>query len=201
VTDHHLRANGHLVDDLGGVARHGGSALADGPALLRRVLEEGAWREFVTQRGDHVKYTRFSEFVQTAPLKGLGADLTLIERIAGTDPDLRLLLRAARARNRGRPVANEIGSDSDPIKSRDDNASKVLAALARDDPQRYEQVRSGELTINAAAVQAGIRPRRISVRPEDPHSTARALRRHMSPESVIQLRELLAADPDEEEPT
>jgi hypothetical protein len=190
-----LRANANLVDSLGSAARHGGSALADAPVLLRRVLEEEAWREFVTQRGDHVKHRRFSEFVSTPPLKGLGADMTLIERIVGTsDPDLLVMLRQAEklgrgSAGRGRPSIVDSESESP-------NGSETTDYLAQrlhdQHPDQYAAVKSGDLSINAAAVLAGIRPKRISIRLDRPASIAESLRKHLTPEQIDELRTLLA---------
>lgn len=187
-----LRANANLVDSLGSAARHGGSALADAPVLLRRVLEEEAWREFVTQRGDHVQHRTFASFVTTAPLKGLGVDMALVERIVGTDdPDLLVLLRSAKAGKPGRPRKGETSVDSTENNDGAARSDLTAARLAREAPEQYAAVKSGELTINAAAVLAGIRPRRISVRTDDPDSVARALRKHMPPEALAVLRALL----------
>jgi hypothetical protein len=190
VTDR-LRANANLVDSLGSAARHGGSALADAPVLLRRVLEEDAWREFVTQRGDEVRHARFADFVTTAPLKGLGVDMVLIERIVGTrDPDLLRLLRAAKAGKAGRPRPDVIACES-----HDNQGADYLSdRLARDHPDQYAAVKAGELSINAAAVLAGIRPRRVSVRTDDPASVARSLRKHMTPDQIVQVARLLSGD-------
>lgn len=167
-----LRANANLVDSLGSAARHGGSALADAPVLLRRVLEEQAWREFVTQRGDHVEHRSFTSFVTTAPLKGLGVEMALVERIVGTaDPDLLVLLRDAEKVGRGHPR----DSESESLDS--ETAGYTATRLARDHPDEYAAVQSGALSINAAAVLAGIRPRRISVRTDDPVSLVDSIQR------------------------
>lgn len=182
-----LRANGHLVDDLGSAARHGGSALTDAPVLLRKLLEEEAWREFVTQRGDHVRYARFSEFVTTPPLKGLGTEMALIERMVGTsDPDLLVLLRDAEKVGSG----NE-GGDSPPLGGDGSNASYLAQRLRDQHPEQYAAVKSGELTIHAAAVLAGIRPKRVSVRLDSPESVAQTLRKHLTTDQVTELVALL----------
>lgn len=187
-----LRANANLVDSLGSATRHGGSALADAPALLRRVLEEEAWREFVTQRGDLVEHWSFASFVSTPPLKGLGVDMALIERIVGTgDPDLLVLLRAAKAGKAGRPRKGETSVDSTDNNDGAGRTDMTAARLARDAPEQYAAVKSGELSINAAAVLAGIRPRRISVRLDAPVSIARSLRKHLTRDQVAELRSLL----------
>lgn len=188
-----LRVYGHLVDDLSSAARHGGSALADAPVLLKRVLVEGAWREFVTQRGDHVVHERFSAFVTTPPLKGLGVDMALVERVVGTeDPELLLLLRDAEKVGAGFRSDLQPGADSSPGDSHGNGQSDYLAQrLSAQHPGEYAAVKSGELSINAAAVLAGIRPRRISVRLDRPESLAQSLRRHLTAEQLAAVRALL----------
>lgn len=187
-----LRARANLIDSLSSAARHGGAALADAPALLRRVLEDGAWREFVTQRGDHVQHARFSDFVTTAPLRGLGADMGLIERIVGTgDPDLLVLLREAEKVGRGTRTDLEPGEESTPGLGKGYSSDLTAARLAREAPDEYAAVKAGDLSINAAAVKAGIRPRRVSVRLDRPDSIAKTLRRHLNPAQVSELRRLL----------
>lgn len=186
-----LRHNATLVDVLGTSMRRGGSALANTPKLLRQVLEEDAWREFLTQRGDHVKHARFSDFVTTPPLKGLGAEMGLIERIIGTDdPDLLVMLRDAEKVGHGPGRGHKTDGDSPSVLA-DDQTGITAARLARDHPDEYAAVKSGDLSINAAAVMAGIRARRISVRPDAPASVARSLRRHMPPGALTELRKLL----------
>lgn len=190
-----MRVNAHLVESLSSAARHGGSALADAPVLLRRVLEEDAWREFVTQRGEEVRPRSFREFVTTPPLKGLGVDMDLVHRIAGTDdPDLLVMLREAEKVGKPGPLAaGEMHGDS-PCISGDDQTALTAARLAREHPEQYAAVKAGERTINAAAVLAGIRPRRISVRLDAPDSIAKSLRRHLTPDQLAQLIALLLPD-------
>lgn len=187
-----LRANANLVDSLGSATRHGGSALADAPALLRRVLEEEAWREFVTQRGDRVEHASFTSFVTTAPLKGLGVDMTLIERLVGTDdPDLLRLLKLANVRRPGPKTGDLFPVDSTGNSYGRDRSDATAERLSRDAPAQYAAVKAGELSINAAAVLAGIRPRRISVRTDDARSVAASLRKNMQPAVLAELRALL----------
>lgn len=173
---------------LGGALRSGAHGLSAVPALLRQVLEEESWRDLVTQRGDHVVHERFVDFVTAHPLAGLGASVDLIERVIGTDdPDLLRLWRSAR---KGRPGRKRNGAESTPIPKGDD-AGLTADRLARDAPEEYEAVRRHEKSINAAAVDAGIRPRRISVRLDRPESVARSLRQHMKPDDIATLARLL----------
>ena len=90
------------VDMDGTSHRQSIQAIADGetslgqvPLLLRKVLENDAWKEFETKMGKHVAYTRFEDFVSTPPLDGLGADMELIKKIASKDIELQELLAKA----------------------------------------------------------------------------------------------------------
>jgi len=185
------KANAVLVDALGSSLRYGGNALEAVPDLLKKLLAEEAWREFVTQRGELVQHERFADFVTTPPLKGLGASMELIDRIVGTsDPDLLRMLREAKKGKPGRPrKGEEKGSDSDPISK--DGADAAADRLAREAPEEYEAVRRGEKTIHAAAVAAGIRKRRISIRLDDPASAIRSIRNNASPEFWQEFRRLV----------
>lgn len=186
-----LRHNANLVESLGSALRDGGHGLSTVPALLRRVLDEQSWREFVTQRGEHVHYERFDDFVTVPPLKGLGASMDLVERVIGTDdPDLLRLLRTARKVGRGKRT--DLQPNVESTSSEGAESSPLTAdRLARDAPDEYEAVRRGEKSINAAAVAAGIRPHRISVRLDRPDSIARSLRRYMSPDDLALLAKLI----------
>jgi len=185
------KANAVLVDALGSSLRYGGNALEAVPDLLKKLLAEEAWREFVTKRGELVRHERFADFVTTPPLKGLGASMELIDRIVGTsDPDLLRMLREAKKGKPGRPrKGEEKGSDSDPISK--DGADAAADRLAREAPEEYEAVRRGEMTIHAAAVAAGIRKRRISIRLDDPASAIRSIRNNASPEFWQEFRRLV----------
>lgn len=89
--------------------------------------------------------------------------MALVERLVGTsDPDLLVLLREAEkvgrgSVGRGRPLGD--GDSPSPIA--DDQTGQTAARLQRDHPDRYAAVKAGALSINAAAVLAGIRPRRL----------------------------------------
>lgn len=49
----------------------------------------------------------------------------------------------------------------------------------------------GERTINAAAVRAGFRRHRVSIRLDSAESAAETLRKHMTPDQIRELRKLL----------
>lgn len=184
-----LRRNAHLVEALGSALREGDHALGTVPALLKRVLAEQSWREFVTQRGERVEYQRFAEFVTTLPLKGLGADVALVRRIVADDTEAMDLLDRALQNPVGRPEKVNNINDSAPRGTSKDYA---LRRLRTDAPRLHEDVLAGRLTAHAAMVQAGFRPHTFTVRADDAESTARALRKHMTPDQLAALAKLLA---------
>jgi hypothetical protein len=188
-----LRARGSLVNALSSALDRGNHGLENVPGLLKRILADESWREFETARGEHVTHDRFESFVSEPPLRGLGATTAVIDRIIGTgDPDLLRMLREARKVGPGhrsdlRPPIESIGGSL--------NSGRADAAadrLARDAPEEYAAVQRGEKSINAAAISAGIRRRRIAVRLDSAESAAETLRKHMPPAEIARLRDLLA---------
>jgi hypothetical protein len=184
-------ANNALVETLGSALRYGGAALSDVPELLERTLREGAWKRFVTQRGELVEPPSFSAFVADPPLRGLGANDALIDRLVGTDrPELLRLVRDARKVGAGHRSDLQPHVDS-TSGSRAEDSTYTAQRLAEQAPDEYEAVQRGEKTLNAAARAAGIRRPRIMVRLDDPESAAATLRKHMQPEVLARLKELL----------
>lgn len=191
-----LRGNALVNDALGSALRRGGDALGTVPALLKRALKDGTWREFVTKRDEHIQHERFADFVTARPLAGLGADMALIDRIVGTDdPDLLRMLHEANKGKPGRPRAGaEKSVDSTDISDGGARSDLTAERLARDAPDEYAAVQRGEKSINAAAISAGIRRRRVPVRLDSAESAAETLRKHMPPEARRRLAELLKED-------
>jgi hypothetical protein len=72
------------------------------------------------------------------------------------------------------------------------NADYLTRRIARDHPDILERMKAGEYrSVRAAALEAGIVSRTQTVRIDNPHSAARTLRRHMTPDNVAVLAELL----------
>jgi hypothetical protein len=177
------KANNVLVETLGSSLRHGGSALSDVPDLLKRVLAEEAWREFVTRRGEHVEYERFADFVTTEPLKGLGASVELIERIVADDDETVRRLREALKGTRNN-ITGKRGTRKD----------YGLERLSRDAPELHADVLAGRLSAHGAMVQAGFRPKTVSVPVTKPEAVARALLKYMSANDIAKLIAVLVGE-------
>lgn len=192
------KANAALVEALGSALREGEHGLKTGPALLVRVLREESWRSFVTQRGDQVEHQRFEQFVTTPPLKGLGANMRLIEKlIEALDEEkdraeARDLLDRAVQRPAGRPrkMQDVIQGYAPSGTSREAG----LRRLRKDRPDLHTEVLAGRLSTHAAMVKAGFRRRKISIPVGTPADAAKALRRNLEPDQIKELVELLASD-------
>jgi len=183
-----LAANANLIDHMGALLRDEAHAFSTGPALLRRILEQEAWREFTTKRGDLVRPRSFAEFVTTKPLKGLGADLSLVRRVASADAVTLDLLDQAMQRSHGGDRSN---CDNVPLAPSGNSATKALRRLRKDAPELHAEVLAGRLSAHAAMLQAGLRVRTFSVR-QDVTSAARSLRRNFSSDQLQELARLLA---------
>ena len=192
------KANAALVEALGSALREGEHGLKTGPALLVRVLREESWRSFVTQRGDQVEHRRFEHFVTTPPLKGLGANMRLIEKLIDSIEELadRRTAQDLLDRTLQRPghVHAERGkSDVYDIHVRPSGTSREagLRRLRKDRPDLHTEVLAGRLSAHAAMVTAGFRKRKISIPVATPADAAKALRRNLEPDQIKELVELL----------
>ena len=182
-----LRARGNLVDLVGSGIREGGSALDTVPALMKRLLAEEGWRDFVTRMGEHVQHERFSEFVEAAPLAGLGATTELVGRLVADDDDAVVMLREALKEKPGPKRSGHNIHRSPKGTSR----SYALQRLRQDKPELHADVLAGRLSAHGAMVKAGFRPKTVSVPVGRPESVAASLRKYMTPDDIARLIALL----------
>lgn len=188
------RARGTLVEALSSALERGGSGLANAPTLLRRILEEESWREFVTQRGEVVQHARFEAFVTEPPLAGLGADLELVRRVVADDPVTVDLLDQALSGRQGRrtDLVDNIHEVDRPTGT---SQAAALRRLRKDAPELHAEVLAGNLSAHAAMVQAGFRPKSFTVAAGHPDRLAAALRRNLPPDELLELARLLTQSP------
>jgi hypothetical protein len=190
------KANAVLVESLGRSLRATESGLGTVPDLLRRVLEEDAWREFTTPRGELVQHGDFETFVTTPPLGGLGVTVDLVRRIVADDPVTLDLLDQALQNPPGRPETNDnVQGSSAPTGNSEPAAMRRLRREAEAGNEQAAELRdevlAGRLSAHKAMVQAGFRPRTFTVPVDRPESVAQTLRKHMKPDQLRELRRLL----------
>lgn len=189
-----LRARGGLVDALSSALDSGGHGLSNVPVLLKRLLAEEGWREFETVRGEVVRHERFEEFVAAPPLKGLGAEISLIKRIVADDREAVDLLDRVLQRQVGRPRETMDNINNSEGRPSGTSQARALRRLRKDAPELHAEVIAGRLSAHAAMVKAGFRTRTISVPVEHPDRVAAALRRHMTQEQLEELVRHLTDD-------
>ena len=168
------------------------------PGLVRRLLDEDAWREFATPDGRTHHYEQFTEFVEALPPRGLGGRVNQLIALCGTDEELANKVRRlamqdiAPASPHG---ANQhSGGHSATVSTRPDRdtAAATVARLKRDDPALADLVVSGEVTAHAAARQKGWKKPRVQLgRPE---TVAQRIRETFTPDQIAQLIALLLPD-------
>ncbi|MCX4740799.1 hypothetical protein [Streptomyces antibioticus] len=201
-----LRARAVLINLLSTGLDNGASGLSSVPGLLRQVLEEGSWQHFITMRDEEVRHDSFYTFVTTPPLKGLGASEDLIRRLVGGDTGLHELIDRHMARPTGRPASSTTSGETEKTVSNRHGSRPAgttqaagLRKLRKHAPHLLPQVTAGDLSVNRALIQAGLRERTVSVPVSRPEKTADVLRRNLTPDQLSTLIALLARPRSEEE--
>lgn len=154
---------------------------------LRRVIESGAWREFVHPMHGLTHYDRFTDYCR----EFLELEPSAVEALAGATS----ATRAARIvreliRQDIEPTGPNGGSRVKGEQSRitrltdSDTADRVVATLKKRDPDLAAQVVAGELSAHAAALAAGIRKPRGSFRTDDVGLAVTALLKHFTADQI-----------------
>jgi len=181
---------GLVVREIESALRYGEGNLSAVPGLMKRLLREGMWREFVTPRGETVTYERFDEFVVTPPTKGLGATLDLVRDVVERDVEALDMLDQALSEKRQGTRTDLVDNVNEVQRPTGTSETHALRKLRKDAPELHKAVLEGNLSAHAAMVQAGFRKRTITV-PLDPERAAATLKRHLDADQVQQLRDLL----------
>lgn len=181
-----------VIEALGSAVRY--SSIDEVPDLVIRVVNDDIWREFTTKMNNHVVHETFESFVESEPLAGIGTTISTLRRICtGSVEALDALDRALqRPKYLNRPRA-DLNNIKDPSRYPEGtSAEQALRRLRKDRPDLHSEVLAGNLSAHAAMVDAGFRPRTLSVRLDDPERTAASLRRNASPEFLAALKEALS---------
>jgi len=92
----------------------------------------------------------------------------------------------------GRPPKEMVVNDNHfPVDK--NTATAMIRRLAREGhDELIEQVKSGEKSVNAAAIQAGFRKKQISIPVDDVEATAKRLRKHFSADQLAELSKAIS---------
>lgn len=175
-----------------------GSALANVPSLIKKVIAEQMWRErFVTQTKQVIVFKSFREFVEADPPEGLKTSVSLLLRICTDYEDMEAvsLISTEVGGNKGAPVGNNnatktnvsitnICFDGDKTTRGDTTAYKVRR-LAKNRPDIHEKVLAGELSVDAGAIEAGFKSPKFQM-PKDPTAAGRYLAQRVDAEWMME---------------
>lgn len=161
----------------------------------------------------HQPLQSFREFLELKPLKGLGTKLADVERLLADDPEALALLREAVTEKHGGGDRNPEGAnqykgnnsvktnnvsldqpspdlftpppEKPKRKTQQGNAKAyTLSRLKKQSPALFERVKAGELSANAAAIEAGFR------RPPSPSKTVRNLLPKLTREELREVADI-----------
>lgn len=164
--------NGNVIHSLTLSFAHGIANINNVPSLVLRVIKEDMWQDFVVQSTkETVHYAYFEEFVEALTPNGLETTMGTLEDLCRNDAEVLVKLTNVTKRPRGgtnNPAGTnqhqekEVNVDNiniDQKRSRPTGTSKAqgLRRLSKDRPDLLEKVTSGEMSTNAACVEAGFR--------------------------------------------
>lgn len=186
-----------MVKELSSQIHHGGNLLKDFPKTLKIVMgsnqwNQPMWRERVDKdTGKLITFDRFEDFVATPPTAGLGASMDMLWKICQDDLQAIDMLDREVQRSKGGDTSKGTNRALGDLAPSTESRQGTLRALRKNAPELHEKVISGEMTPARAAMAAGIRKSRISIRRDDPASAARTIVNNATSEFISELVNLL----------
>jgi hypothetical protein len=149
-----LREKGTMVQALWDSVNETTGNLSIVPGLIHSVLVTEAWRERI-HRGKTYRNGSFLEFITAKPMQGCGWPPEKVEALIKDDAVILAEWREATTANKGKP---EVNHDNVMIKARQGNSrAYMLTRLKQQKPELFKRVTRGEMSANAAAIEAGFR--------------------------------------------
>jgi hypothetical protein len=128
-------------------------SLTELPATLKEILKTGAWQRW-RWVGSMFAQNSLDAYLTSPPPNGVGIQLDTVEKLIADDPDALTAYREATTA----PAHRVAGSHYNVMTSVQGNSrAYTLDVLKREYPELFERVKAGELSANAAAIQAGFR--------------------------------------------
>jgi hypothetical protein len=176
-----LIASGFLVGHLNRALLGTERGLRTVPGVLKRVIEEGMWRDRTDpDSGRRYTFATFEEFVAAHHPDGLGTTIDHLRGICSEDVEARDAIDRATQRPPSRHALDNIQGMAPTGTSE----SAALRRLRKDRPDLHAQVLAGELSAHAAALQAGFRRQTATVPVDTPEAAIRALSRRFTREQL-----------------
>jgi len=168
------------------------------PGLLKRVIREEMYLEFTVKTvGEDRKYEAFLDFVEAPIPFGLDTTIQKLKNVCHDDIEAIDLIDQALQRNGGKRAKLETIVDSDASielstvskkSTRPDGTSREagLRTLRKHAPEFHQKVLNGELSVNRACIEAGLR--KVPTLLE----TAKKAVQKMKPHELQEFKEWLA---------
>lgn len=136
-------------------------SLKNFPGLLKKIISEKAWERRI-HNGRVIELPNLRELITAKPVDGWGEDPFKIEAVIRDDVEALAMWREEMTEEHGGDHGNQYtGGKSNNITlatpDRGTSRSYTVARLKQQAPELFEKVVSGELSANAAAIQAGFR--------------------------------------------
>jgi hypothetical protein len=151
--ERNLNEKGTLVECLWHAVDGATGDLAQVPGLIHEVIVSGAWRER-TYHGKTYQNGSFLEFITTKPLKGCGWPPEKVEALLRDDAEV---LAEWREATTGAKHVHADTSNRSIKPVHGTTLSYTLTRLKKDRLDLFRKVAKGQLSANAAAIQAGFR--------------------------------------------
>lgn len=146
--------------------------LTNVPGLLRQVLKKRMWCERIDEVTHRLEtFTRFEDFITTHPPRGLGFTVQVVRDVIRHDSEVSTDFETALAQDasQGGDHGNQYtGGKLDNIQAATPaptGTSKAagIRKLAKHAPDALERVKRGEVTVNKALTEAGLRRKRTAL--------------------------------------
>ena len=158
------------------------------PGLLKKIIRTKAW-EIREHNGRIYELPSLMDLVTRKPLEGWGEDPKKIEALIKDDPEALSMWCGETTRDKGGDRRSDSFKDDNvnfekPKKG--NSKAHSLSVLKRKAPDMFQAVCNGELTANAAMIQAGLRKSVVSVG-ANPASAAKTLKKKFGLDYVQEL--------------
>jgi hypothetical protein len=154
---------------------------------LRQVVADDLWRDFVVPPDREHTFDTFTEFLEYA---GTTSDeLLAVLRSRGEHQLAGQVLGLVNTEPLGQYGTNQHVGVGNTNSQDENDTSYVVARLRRDNPDLAAEVIAGLISPHAAAIQAGIRKPRASVRIDDPKAAVKTLLKHFTRDQLVNALE------------
>ena len=204
-TQEEMGMNGLIVDSLSSALKRGLSGLDHVPTFIRSMLERQAWRKrYVCSTKQIVEFDSFMEFLAASPPEGLQIKYEDLWQLCDQHPEVQAMLNRVSKGIQGERKAlnptnltNNIQEVKAPAGTSRAAGLRKLRKYSQDRPdvaEIYAKVLAGEISVNKALVNTGLRRARKSIPVSSVEIIAQKLIEHLTPDELKRLIELIDAD-------